>query len=159
MLKCVWASGLQKSLIHTNMAIFLRTKFFNLTLLTKKMCCTCYHPQQSWGKVIFSQASVILFTGGGVCLSACWDTPQDQAGTPHNQAPPPHPHLGTRPPWTRHPPPRTRPPEQIWSMSRWYASYWNAILLDGFMVKAMLCALFIYTGNYPDWLPSIQLCK
>ena len=23
-----------------------------------------YHPQRSWGKVIFSQASVILFTGG-----------------------------------------------------------------------------------------------
>ena len=37
-----------------------------------------YRPQQSWGKVIFSQVSVILFTGG-VCLSACWDTtPQDQ---------------------------------------------------------------------------------
>ena len=52
-----------------------------------------YCPQRSWGKVIFSQASVILFTGGGVCLSACWNTtpnqavpetrhPQDQAGTP-----------------------------------------------------------------------------
>ena len=25
-----------------------------------------YRPQRSWGKVIFSQASVILFTGGGV---------------------------------------------------------------------------------------------
>ena len=25
-----------------------------------------YHPQRSWGKVIFSQASVILLTGGGV---------------------------------------------------------------------------------------------
>ena len=34
-----------------------------------------YRPQPSWGKVIFSRASVILFTGGGVCLSACWDTP------------------------------------------------------------------------------------
>ena len=28
-----------------------------------------------WGKVIFLHLSVILFTvGGGVCLSACWDT-------------------------------------------------------------------------------------
>ena len=27
-----------------------------------------------WGKVIFSQVSVILLIGG-VCLSACWDTP------------------------------------------------------------------------------------
>ena len=36
-----------------------------------------YRPQRSWGKVIFLQASVILFTGG-VCLSACWVP--DQAG-------------------------------------------------------------------------------
>ena len=34
-------------------------------------------------KVIFLQASVILFTGGGVCLSACWDT------TPLGGTPPP----------------------------------------------------------------------
>ena len=34
-----------------------------------------YRPQRRSGKVIFSQASVILFTGGGVCLSECWDTP------------------------------------------------------------------------------------
>ena len=30
-------------------------------------CChskACYRPQRSWGKVIFSQASVILLTGG-----------------------------------------------------------------------------------------------
>ena len=55
-----------------------------------------YRPQRSWGKVIFSQASVILFTGGGVCLSACWDT------TPPGPGPPP----GTRHlPGTRHPPP------------------------------------------------------
>ena len=45
-----------------------------------------YSPQRSWGKVIFSQASVILFTRG-VCLSACWDTaPPDQAGTPPSGA-------------------------------------------------------------------------
>ena len=41
--------------------------------------------------------SVILFTGGGVCLSACWDKP---------------PHPGTRPPpQSRHPLEQT-PPEQ-----------------------------------------------
>ena len=27
-----------------------------------------YRPQRSWGKVMFLQASVILLTGGGVCL-------------------------------------------------------------------------------------------
>ena len=31
-----------------------------------------YRPQRSWGKVILSQASVILSTGGGVCcLGVC----------------------------------------------------------------------------------------
>ena len=53
-----------------------------------------YCPQRSWGKVIFSQASVILFTAGGG-LPQCRleyhpptrqsprpGTPQDQAGTP-----------------------------------------------------------------------------
>ena len=58
-----------------------------------------YRPQRSWSKVIFSQASVILFTGG-VCLSACWDTIPHQA--PPDQAPPrtrhPPPHLGPVPP-------------------------------------------------------------
>ena len=46
-----------------------------------------YRPQRSWGKVIFSQASMILFTGG-VCLSACWDTtPRTrQASLPREQS-------------------------------------------------------------------------
>ena len=40
-------------------------------------------------KVIFLPLSVILFTEGGVCLSACWDTthPQEQT-TPPEQTPP-----------------------------------------------------------------------
>ena len=29
-----------------------------------------YHPQRSWGKVMFLQASVILLTGGGACVVA-----------------------------------------------------------------------------------------
>ena len=28
-----------------------------------------YHPQRSYGKVMFSQASVILFTVGGACMA------------------------------------------------------------------------------------------
>ena len=47
-----------------------------------------YRPQRSWGKVIFSQASVILFTGR-VCLSACWDTL-----LPGKETPPAHCILG-----------------------------------------------------------------
>ena len=69
-----------------------------------------YRPQRSWGKVIFLYLSVILFTGG-VCLSACWDTPPDQAGTPWDQAgnPPPQ----TRCPWDQASPgTRQAPPDQ-----------------------------------------------
>ena len=109
-----------------------------------------YRPQQSWGKVIFSQASVILFTGG-VCLSACWDTPlgpgrhppprpgrhppgPEQAPPRTRQAPPdqaaPPPGPDRQPPRTRQapPPPKSRAYFEIWSTSGWYASYWNAIL-------------------------------
>ena len=68
-----------------------------------------YRPQRSCGKVIFSQACVVLFTGG-VCLSACWFTtprpghlpeqapplPQEQAHKPQSRTPPPH-RAGTTP--------------------------------------------------------------
>ena len=57
-----------------------------------------YRLQRSWGKVIFSQASVILFTGG-VCLSACWDTTTPTPQTRH-------------PPGTRHPQDHTHPQKQ-----------------------------------------------
>ena len=104
-------------------------------------------------KVIFLHLFVILFTGG-VCLSACWDTPRSRhlprpdppgADPPSpEQTPPPH----SRPPWSRPPPwtrpPQTRPPPEqtppgsrhtpresdssIRSTSGRYASYWNAFL-------------------------------
>ena len=74
-----------------------------------------YRPQRSWGKVIFSQASVILLTGGGSGLSACWDaTPPDQAPTP----------LGADTT------PRHRACWEIRSTRGRYVSYWNAILFD-----------------------------
>ena len=62
-----------------------------------------------WGKVIFSEACVknSVHGGGGVCLSACWDT------TPRDQTSPP----GSRACW------------EIRSMCRRYASYWNAFFL------------------------------
>ena len=58
-----------------------------------------YRPQHSCGKVMFLQASVILFTGGGGCIQACTraDTPS-WADTP----------LGRHPP--RQTPPRQTPP-------------------------------------------------
>ena len=71
-----------------------------------------YRPQRSWGKVIFSQASVILLTGG-VCLSACWNKtqPPPRAGTPPGAVTPRHKAC-----W------------EIRSTRGRYAPYWNAIL-------------------------------
>ena len=66
-------------------------------------------------KVIFLHLSDILFTGGGVYLSACWDNPPGadtrQEQTPARSRPPPGadtPQEQT-PPWSRHPP-RADPP-------------------------------------------------
>ena len=79
-----------------------------------------YRPQRSWGKVVFSQACVILFTGGGSALV--------HAGIPH--PPPPSRHS----PRTRHPPDQAPPLRssraylEIRSTSWWYAACWNAIL-------------------------------
>ena len=43
---------------------------FGLTITLEPFHLNNYRPQRSWGKVIFSQASVILSTGGGV--HGCW---------------------------------------------------------------------------------------
>ena len=59
-------------------------------------------------KVIFLHLSVILFTGGGVCLSACWDT------TPPEQTHRPCP--GEDTPWSR--PPRADTPRSLGSRLR-----------------------------------------
>ena len=89
--------------------------------------------QRSWAKVIFSQACVKNSVhGGGVCLSACWDTPP-RADTPQQTPPPPprqtppHSPLGIHP-LDRHPPWQTPlPPAGDYCSGR-YASYWNAFL-------------------------------
>ena len=44
-----------------------------------------YHPHRSCGKVMFLHLSVIL-SRGGVCLSACWDTPPGQTPPPQQTA-------------------------------------------------------------------------
>ena len=66
---------------------------------------------------MFSQASVILLTGGAVCLSACWDTPPPGADTTPPQSRQPREQT---PPWEQTSPPpgadtpqgQTPPPEQ-----------------------------------------------
>ena len=95
-----------------------------------------YRPQRSWGKVIFSQASVILFTRGGVCLSACWDTTPGKE-TPLARSPLPGketPLARQTPPWQGDAPLARQTPLhsacwKIQSTSGRYASYWNAILV------------------------------
>ena len=77
-----------------------------------------YRPQPSCGRVMFSQASVILITG--VCVA---DTPR--ADTP----------LGRHPPFPMHAGIHTPLPSACWDTppgghcTRRYASYWNAFLL------------------------------
>ena len=95
------------------------TSYWNAFLFFLAMQ-TFYHcPQRSCGKVIFSQASVILFTGRrGVCLNACWDTTPPQT----RQAPAPPGQAGTPSPE------QIRAYWEIRSTSGRYASYWKAVL-------------------------------
>ena len=96
-----------------------------------------YRPQRSCGQGNIFTPVCHSVHRGGVCLSACWDTP------PPDQTPPPGPGRHPRdqtprdqaePPRTRHHHPPTRQtaaPEadsSIRSMSGRYASYWNAFL-------------------------------
>ena len=69
-----------------------------------------YPPQRSWAK---ASVSVILFTGGGgICLSACWDTQEQtppRSRHPQEQTPPQE----KTPPKSRHPhPPKADTPQE-----------------------------------------------
>ena len=85
-----------------------------------------YRPQRSWAKVMFLQASVILSAGGGL-----W-----QGDPPGRENPPGRdnsPLAGRTPPQQGEPPGTKHPREadsSIRSTSGWYASYWNAFLLN-----------------------------
>ena len=71
---------------------------------------------EALGKVMFSQASVTLFTRGGVCLPTMpWG----------GQTPTPRP--GGRPSWEDRP---TAPTPRRRSTGGRYASYWNAYLFN-----------------------------
>ena len=85
-----------------------------------------YRPQRSCGKVIFSQACVknsVHSGGGGVSLSACWDTPP-WADTSLGRHPPGRHSSGQTPP-RQTSPWADNPPADGYS-SGWYATYWNA---------------------------------
>ena len=59
---------------------------------------SCYHPQRSWGKVLFSQASVILFTGGSASVHAGIAAPPRSRYAPAAEPPPPEQTPGSRNP-------------------------------------------------------------
>ena len=73
------------------------TKLALLKLMPTLYLQFYYRPQRSWGKVIFSQASVILLTGGSASVHAGIpsreqtslgaDTPLEQTPTPREQTP------------------------------------------------------------------------
>ena len=105
---------------------------------------THHRPQRSWGKVIFSEACVKNSLNGGeggrypLAGAPPWVGTPPLACTPPGQV---HPPAGTPPqqvhPSGRYTPHQVHPPSRYtprggtppaWSMSGWYASYWNEFL-------------------------------
>ena len=85
-----------------------------------------YRPQRSCGQgYVFTRVCDSVHSGG-------------MGGSPGRETPPlqGEPPLGSRPPGQGEPPRADTPPTpreadcSIWSMSDWYASYWNAFLLN-----------------------------
>ena len=72
-----------------------------------------YRPQRSWGKVMFSQACVILLTEGVSASVHAGIPPVPPSRHPLGADPP-----GADTPWSKHPPRRRHPPEQTPSQSR-----------------------------------------
>ena len=109
---------------HTNLSIVINKSQSQLH---------CYHPQRSCGKVIFSQASVILSTG--VCLPAI---------------------PGQTSPWQAD---NTAPPPRDGYCSGRYASYWNAFLCEHifrlshlFVGRKQMCLMHFCGVSYNNQL-------
>ena len=94
---------------------------------------------------VFTPVCHSVHRGGGVCPSACWDTHTPWADTPRQTPPGQTPLSGQTPLLGRHPPGRHLPcpvhagihiplpsacSDTHAYCCRWYASYWNAFLLD-----------------------------
>ena len=69
---------------YCNADLFL----FNFSLFNSIKMSLYYRPQRSWDKVIFSQASVILFSRGGALPQCMLGYHPPGPGTPQEQAPP-----------------------------------------------------------------------
>ena len=87
----------------------LESKFCPSQNKKKPACYLCYYrPQRSWGKVMFLQVCVILFTGEGVPDQV---HPLDQVHTPPGPGIPPGP--GTLSPRPGTPQDQVKPPDQV----------------------------------------------
>ena len=93
---------------------------------------TCYHPQCSCGKVMFSQASVILSIGGRGCVADPSPRADPQSDTPLGRHPQQTPTPWQTPVQT---PPSQTPPSACWDthtpaqcMLGYTPLYWNAFL-------------------------------
>ena len=78
---------------------------------------------------VFTGVCDSVHKGGGVCLSACLFTPQEQTPSPPPRSRPPR----SRPPWTRHPPRADPTPGAehagiYGQRAGGTHTYWNAIL-------------------------------
>ena len=124
-----------------NVAVFVSGTFDLFDVMCKRQHWTALNPflppeNEVWGKVIFSEACVKNSVhGGGLpqCMLGYHPSRPGPpgAGTPPDQAPPPG-----RACW------------EIRSMSGRYASYWNAILLNG--AKKMVTLTRLYDAFYRD---------
>ena len=122
-------------------AVWLFLKKRNVvTFIVNRWLCY-YHPQWSWGKVIFSEACVKNSVHGG-CLPYCMlgyiPRGQRQTPPPQSRSPRADPLQEQTPPGSRHPLEQTSPTTAhagIWSTSGWYASYWNAYLFCHFVIQ------------------------
>ena len=99
-----------------------------------------------WGKVIFSQASVILSMGGdfSACITGHMTRGSAQPSCRQTPLPLDTDTLDAEPPEWRPLPPRYMEYYGIRSTSRRYASYWNAFLLT---IKTIHLVCFTETSN------------
>ena len=98
-----------------------------------------YRPQRSCGQgYVFTRVCDSVNRGGGVCLSACWDT----TPSPLEQT---HPREQTPPPQSRYPPKQTPPPPR--SRHRHTVNERPVrILLECILVGIVICKqLFLIT--------------
>ena len=80
----------------------LRTHLPPHRYVTQNVHFNCYRPQRSWGKVVFSQACVILFTGASASVHT--GIPPPNPATPQSTPPQDHTPLEQIPPREQTPP-------------------------------------------------------